>query len=78
MKPHNTVMPSQQLEMIFQVLLPPGETNRLPEKIGRRLSDRQIQPLHIRSVQILGILGVAPSFGRQQGPVCLEISLLES
>jgi hypothetical protein len=45
--------------MIFEALLPSGVTNRPPKKIGRALSDREVQPLDERSVQFRGVLGVA-------------------
>src|SRR5262249_4023661 len=34
-------------------------TYRVPKKIGRALSDREVQPLDERSVQFRGVLGVA-------------------
>ena len=54
-------MTAPQLEMIFQPLRPPRMTEGPAGKTGRTLSDREIQPFNIRSVQFSGILGVLPS-----------------
>ena len=49
------------MKVIFQTLLPPGETDRSPNKIRRTLTDRQIQPFDVGRVQISGIIAVLPS-----------------
>jgi hypothetical protein len=61
MGPEEVVMTAQQVKMILQPLLPPRITQGPAGKIGRTLSDREIEPFNIRSVQFSGILGVAPS-----------------
>lgn len=47
--------------MILQSLSSSRVADCSPKQRGRTLSDRQIQPLHIRSIQFPGVLGIAPS-----------------
>jgi hypothetical protein len=44
--------------VIFEMLLPSRVLDRPPKKIGRALSDREIQALDERSVQFRRVLGV--------------------
>jgi len=61
MRPDEVVIASQQLEVIFQTLLPPRVADRPPKKIRRTLPDRQIQSFNVGRVQFSGILGILPS-----------------
>src|SRR4029450_13641889 len=58
-RPHEVVVAAKQLQVIFETLLPSRVADRPPKKIGRALSDREVQPLDKRSVQFRGVLGVA-------------------
>ena len=51
-------MAAQQIQMIFQTLLPSRLTNRPPKQIRRALSDREIEAFDKRGVQVRGVLGV--------------------
>ena len=59
MRPDEVVVAAKQLQVIFETLLPSRVVDRPPKKIGRALSDREVQPLDERSVQFRGVLGVA-------------------
>jgi hypothetical protein len=58
-RPHEVVVAAKQLQVIFETLLPTQVADRPPKRIGRALSDREIQPLDERSVQFRGVLRVA-------------------
>src|SRR4029450_10256067 len=58
-RPHEVVVAAKQLKVIFETLLPSRVVDRPPKKIGRALSDREVQPFHERRVQFRGVLGVA-------------------
>jgi len=61
-------MAAKQLQVIFETLLPSRVTYRPPKKIGRALSDREIQPFDERRVQFRGVLGAAqPLFQSPRG-----------
>jgi hypothetical protein len=50
---------------------------RPPKKIGRALSDREIQPFHERRVQFRGVLGFAQHlFESPRGPISARRSIL--
>ena len=55
-------MTTQQLEMLFELLLRASMGERSPRQIGRALSDGQIHPFNERRVQGRRVLGVVERF----------------
>src|SRR4029450_12164493 len=58
-RPHEVLVGGKQPQMIFETALPSRVIDRPPKKIGRALSDREVQPLDERSGQFRGVLGGA-------------------
>src|ERR1019366_3724758 len=53
-------MASQQLQMIFQSLLPPRMTEASTTKVCRALPDGQVQAFDVGSIELTRILRIAP------------------
>jgi hypothetical protein len=51
MRSDEIVVATKQLEVIFEVFVPPGLADCSATQIRRTLSDREIQPFHKRGVQ---------------------------
>lgn len=61
MRSDEVLVAAEQRPMFVHTLSSPGVANGSSQKIRRAFSNRQVQPLHIRSVEFARVLGVAPS-----------------
>ena len=55
-------MAAQQIQMIFQPLLPPRMTEAPTTQVCRALPDGQVQAFNVGSIQLARVLRIAPTF----------------
>ena len=62
MRPNEIVIATQELEVLFELLLRASVGKRSPQEVRRALSNGQIQTLDERGVQTRGVLRVIECF----------------